>query len=397
MLPAFSLKRTKTLLQSLIKLIIQLILRMIRSFIYILVFLPVAAFAQYTIEGKILNSTDKTPVANASVFLNNSVTGTKTDDKGLFTMTSVRQGQYDLVVSCVGFETLHKDIAVNADLKLDDINLSPKLMMLAEVKIKPKYDWAKSYEIFKRHFFGTSEFASQCKITTKSLPDILDLDYSEKTRILTARSTDYFEIENKALGYKITYFLQEMTCDDRNGSYYYAGTSSFEELKRSSAQKRRWAKHRKEAYEGSSMQFLRSVISNTLTAGGFKALRLIRKTDTTHHIHIGSDNSFATLVDKPLTVNDFARLTDVKGVYALTFKDCLYVMYEKKKALSANALTPEWASKGWDDAQITTVIFNKPYALFDNNGIFLDPTATTYEGNWGHRLIGELLPIDYVE
>ena len=369
---------------------------MIKLIIFILFLLPAAAFAQFTITGKIINAPDKTPVANASVFLNNSATGTKTDDKGLFTMSGVRQGQYDLVVSCVGFETLHQNIAVNADLKLDDIFLQPKLMMLAEVKIKPKYDWAKSYEIFKKHFFGTSEFASQCKIITRSLPDILDLDYNERTRVLTAKSIDYFEIENKALGYKITYSLQEMICDDRNGSYYYAGTSSFEELKGSEAQKRRWAKHRKEAYEGSSMQFLRSVISNTITAAGFKALRLIRKTDTAHHIRIG-DNNFSTLVDKPLTVNEFAKLTDVKGVYALTFTDCLYIMYEKKKALRANSLTPEWAGKGWDNAQLTTVIFNKPYALFDNNGIFLDPAATTYEGNWGRRLMAELLPVDYVE
>ncbi|MES2112013.1 MAG: carboxypeptidase-like regulatory domain-containing protein [Bacteroidota bacterium] len=369
---------------------------MVKTLLWILLFLPLGSFAQFIITGKVLNATDKTPVANASVFLNNSATGTKTDDKGLFTMTGVRQGQYDLVVSCVGFETLHKNIAVNADLDLDDMLLPPKLMMLEEVKIKPKYDWAKSYEIFKRHFFGTSGFATQCKIITKSMPDILDLDYNERTRVLTAKSIDYFEIENKALGYKITYSLQEMTCDDRNGSYYYAGTSSFEELKGSNSQKRRWAKHRKEAYEGSSMQFLRSVISNTITAAGFKALRLIRKTDTTHHIRIGS-NDFSTLVDKPLNVDDFAKLTDVKGVYALTFSDCLYIMYEKKKASRANALTTEWAAKGWDDAQLTTLIFNKPYALFDNNGIFLDPTATIYEGNWGHRLMGELLPVDYVE
>src|SRR3569833_2056911 len=160
---------------------------MIRSLIFIFFFLPATDFAQYTITGRVLNATDKTPVANASVFLNNSVTGTKTDDKGLFTMVSVRQGQYDLVVSCVGFETMHKDIAVNADLQLNDIDLSPKLMMLAEVKIKPKYDWAKSYEIFKKHFFGVSEYASQCKVTTKSLQDILDQDYNEKTRILTAK------------------------------------------------------------------------------------------------------------------------------------------------------------------------------------------------------------------
>src|SRR5207253_350752 len=99
-----------------------------------------------------------------------------------------------------------------------------KIMMLEEVRIKPKYNWAKNYELFKAHFFGTSQFARQCKIVNKGMPDILDLDYSNATGVLTAKSNDYFEIENKALGYKITYSLQELTYDSHSGSFYYAGT-----------------------------------------------------------------------------------------------------------------------------------------------------------------------------
>jgi hypothetical protein len=71
----------------------------------ILFLLPFTCFAQYVITGKVLNSADKTSVANASVFLNNAVAGSKTDDKGAFTITNVRSGQYNLVVSSLGYET----------------------------------------------------------------------------------------------------------------------------------------------------------------------------------------------------------------------------------------------------------------------------------------------------
>jgi len=356
--------------------------------------LPFTGLAQYTITGKVINSTDKTPVVNASVFLNNAVAGTKTDDKGNYTITNVRPGQYDMVTSILGYQTAHQDVMVNGDIKMADIVLSPQVMMLKEVKIKSNGNWKKDYEKFKRYFFGESSFAGQCRILNKDLPDILDLEYNIGTMTFTASSTDYLEIENRGLGYKIRYLLNDLTYDARSGSFYYEGTAAFEELTGSASQQRKWKKNRISAYEGSSMQFLRSVVSNSITHNGFKVLRLINKSDTAHSSSQG--RGFRTLVDVPLNVNDFVRLTDIKGEYALAFKDQLYVMYNKKKAHLGNTSTKEWASKGWDTALITTLIFNQQYAFFDNNGIIINPQSVSFDGNWGHRLAAELLPVDYV-
>ncbi|ASU36001.1 carboxypeptidase-like regulatory domain-containing protein [Mucilaginibacter xinganensis] len=369
---------------------------MIKSLLFILFLLPLAGFAQYVISGKVLNSTDKTPVANASVFLNNAVAGSKTDDKGIFTINGVRPGQYDLVVSSLGYETSHQQIMVSADIKLPDINFQPKVMMLQEVRIKPKGNWSKNYEKFKQYFFGNSEYARQCKIVNKNIEAILDLDYDSKTRVFTAHSDDFLEIENKALGYTIKYQLQELKSDGVSNINYYAGTASFGELAGSKSQTRKWQKNRLSAYQGSSMHFLRSVIANRFPAEGFKVLRLIRKPDPEYK---GPGATFkSTLVNIPLDVNDFVKLTDVQGEYALTFSDCLYVMYDKKRAHlkqnESNAIinTPQFL----DDPLTTTVIFNEKNAFFDNNGIIINPLSVLFDGNWGHRLIAELLPVDYV-
>jgi len=369
---------------------------MIRTLLIVLFFLPLTCLAQYVITGRVLNSTDKAPVANASVFLNNAVAGSKTDDKGTFTITNVRPGQYDLVVSSLGYETSHQNIMVNADIRLADISLAPKVMMLQEVRIRSKDDWRKNYEKFKQYFFGNSPYAQQCKILNKNLPDLLDLDYDRKTRVFTARSDDFLEIENKALGYKIRYQLQELKSDGIANINYYQGTAAFEELKGSKSQQRKWQKNRRIAYEGSSMHFLRSVIGNAFTNEGFKVLRLIRKPNPDYK---GFGPKYSqTLVSTPLGAGDFAKLTDVTGEYALSFNDCLYVMYDKKRAHLSDKdaknvlLSPDFM----DDPLTTTLIFNEPNVFFDNNGIIINPLGVLFYGNWGRRLIAELLPVDYV-
>jgi len=144
------------------------------------------------------------------------------------------------------------------------------------------------------------------------------------------------------------------------------------------------------------MHFLRSVIGNSVANEGFKVMRLIRKPNP-EYTGIGPQY-IQTLVNKPLDAQDFVKLTNVKGTYALNFSDCLYILYNKRRAYSGNQATntttqtPDFL----DDPLATTLIFNEEYALFDANGIFANPQSISTDGNWGHRLTAELLPVDYV-
>lgn len=361
-----------------------------KRFLYILVFLmPVTCLGQYTLTGRIVDSASKKPLANASVFLNNAVAGGTSAENGTFTLTNVRPGQYDLVISCVGYETAHRNIIVNSDLKLGDLAVSVKTMMLQEVRIKSKNNWKRDYEMFKRFFFGTSGYASQCRIINKDLPDILDLDYDRTAGVFTAKSNAYMVIENKALGYEIRYYLNELKVDEYRYTSYYAGTAAFGEMKGSESDRRRWQKHREEAYYGSSMHFLRAVIANNFTQEGFKVLRIGKKK---------SFGGMQPLVNKPLAVGEFVKLTDVAGEYALSFDDNLYVLYYKKirKASQQDKAKFFAGSGNLGDPLTTTVYFNEPNAFFDANGILINPFSVSFNGNWGARLIAELLPVDYV-
>jgi len=40
-------------------------------------------------------------------------------------------------------------------------------------------------------------------------------------------------------------------------------------------------------------------------------------------------------------------------------------------------------------------MFSKPYAAFDANGIFTDPTALIFNDAWGPSRMAIMVPVDY--
>lgn len=355
----------------------------------LLLLLPGACFAQFKITGKVINMTDTKPVTNASVFLNNAQVGSTTTDDGTFTLRNVKPGKYDFIISVVGFETYTYSIQINStDVNLGTISIIPKTFQLNEVKIRPDPNREKYYAIFRRQFLGTSENAAQCKILNS---DVLDFDYDENTHILKATSHDFMEIENRVLGYRIKYKLTNFSYTNSIQLLYYEGMSSFEDLKGSDKQKRKWNKQRQYAYLGSPMHFYRSAIKGTLESENFVVRRLIRKPNPAYHG--GLNNRYLqSLVNTPLQRPEFFMLTDQEGLYAIGCTDCLYVMYTKKTQYPASNV---YKPIDMGDNATTIIAFDEPHAFFDSNGIVTNPHAVIYEGDWGSSRVAEMLPVDY--
>jgi hypothetical protein len=351
--------------------------------------LPLTCFAQITITGKLTNATDKRSVADASVFLSNATVGNKSATDGTFILRHVKPGQYELVVTVLGFETYRQMVMAAGDnLILPDIQLTPKTNQLKEVVIKPDPDWEWKYDVFKREFLGSSELAKECKILN---PEMVDLEYDKATRTLTGSSYDFLEVENKALGYKVKYLLSKFTKNNKSGLLYFEGSTLFEDMKGTPKQHRRWLKNRRIAYEGSSMHFLRAVVGDNVEGNGFKILRLIRKPNPGYNGF--NDKYFQTLVNVPLKTIEYTSITDVKGMFALKFTDCLYLMYTKKRDNSPdNKVIQSLTMPNY----LTTILsFEEPYTLFDSNGVIQNPASINFEGNWGKSRVAEMLPVDY--
>ena len=384
--------------------------------------LPTIAWAQYAVTGKVINLYDKKPIEKASVFLSNTTVGSATTDDGSYTLANVKSGQYELIVSAVGYETVTKTIIVNQQLNIPFVELTPKIISLNAVVVKPDPDWQQNYDAFKQEFLGSSDYAAQCKILN---PNVLNLAFDKKTRVLTATSNDYIEIENKALGYKLKYRLTNFIRNFETGSLYYQGDTFFIPLDGSKSEQKRWNKNRLNAYLGSSQHYFRSVIGNQLETAGFKTMQLIRKPNpqrppdslikaklrqfglasmTGNRMVIHSNDSLRYwqdknrlpkmaeyLITKPLRADSLIKRTDLKGIYALGYKDILYVIYTKKRGNTGYA-TPTLNAPDYPTSLMT---FTEPHAFFDANGIIANPTAIVFEGNWSTDRIAKLLPYNY--
>ena len=198
---------------------------MLKLFVFLLLCFPLSCLAQVTLTGRILDKTDNKPVPLASVFLSNATIGDKTTADGTFTLHNVSPGKYELVVSIIGFETYVTKITIGTtDATMHDISIIPKSIGLQEIVIKPDNNRNRNLQWFKEQFLGTSELAQQCKILN---PAVLDLDYDDATNTLTGSSSDFLEIENPALGYRIRYLLANFSYVNKNGNdvkIYYKGS-----------------------------------------------------------------------------------------------------------------------------------------------------------------------------
>ncbi|MCR8561017.1 carboxypeptidase regulatory-like domain-containing protein [Mucilaginibacter sp. BJC16-A38] len=403
---------------------------MIKTFIFLIAFLPAVAFGQVSVSGKIISQADTKPVADASVFISNATVGSKTAPDGTFTLKNVKPGQYELVVSIIGFDTYNQTIVVDkSDLDLKVITIYPKSIALNEVKVKPEVDFTRqrNYDWFKEEFLGKTELSKECKILN---PEVLDLIYDEKAGVLTASSVDFLVIQNNALGYKIKYLLKDFTlnnADELNKEVGYSGVVSFEPLKGSPAEEQQWENKRAETYRGSVRHFLRSALVDQLDQDGFRVLRLPanpeRPADKLINKKIedfqdekdkrsGRDSlaywtkksnlpkRLQKLLLKPLKEEEFISGADKQGFYTLSnvsasggnVNDALYVSYDKYHRFNKGTMSKLSDAENKNN---TLIIFETPSVPFDKNGNVLDPKDVTYEGVWSRSRLAGMLPLDY--
>ena len=90
------------------------------SLITLLSFCFVLGFSQsnFTVSGKVVDSTTKEPLAFASVFCQNTTQGTATNKEGSFTL-SLKEGGYDLVITYTGYRS--RMIRLSPEMKTNEL------------------------------------------------------------------------------------------------------------------------------------------------------------------------------------------------------------------------------------------------------------------------------------
>jgi hypothetical protein len=388
--------------------------------IYILLFLsmilPGMLLAQTgTITGKVVRADSKAPVVGVSVFLSNATIGTTTADDGSYTLRGIRPGQYDLVVTSVGFEDFQQAVLVGKEPITVNATLKPQVQQLRDVIVTTAADWKRNYAMFLTEFFGTSAYARQCKIAN---PHDLTFIYRKSRKTLQAYSYDFIDIENRALGYKIRFLLKDFKSDKLNNLISWQGRVLYQELPGSASQKLKWEQRRQDIYYGSSLHFFRSLANHTFDKDGFE-IRILdrkpnplrpdeeviqRKIDKFQGVNADSLNRWIAfynlskykeyLYRQPLRPQQIVQQTNEPGLYAISFPEYLYVTYTKKREMQD--FKDLYRPLDMPNYETSIITLYKPYALFDSNGAVVSSQSTLYEGTWSKNKIAELLPVDYI-
>lgn len=378
------------------------------------VLISVSAFAQGTITGKVVAKSSQKALAKASVFLSNATFGTASDEDGDFTLSGVKPGQYELVVTMVGYEDYTQTIIVGKDPIKIKAEMEPKVTELREVVITNGGNWKLNYEKFLKNFVGTSDDAKKCRILN---PKDINLINHKTKKYLEGFSYDFIDMDNYAIGYKVKILLKAFKVDELNNIISWQGKVLFQEMAGTPEQKKKWADRRREIYYGSSMHFYRSLISNRLDDEGFQIMILQRKPNARRppqeliqqkldKFQMVNRDSLKYWIDmqnlpkydeklirQPLTAAQITRRTDMDGVYAMAFPQYLYVIYTKK--METFDFIDLYRPLDMPNYQTSVITLYKPYALFDTNGTVFASTSTLYEGSWTLSKAAELLPVDY--
>jgi hypothetical protein len=204
---------------------------------------------------------------------------------------------------------------------------------------------------FRNVFLGTTGNANNCEITNEN--DIR-FKFSSYKDTLKAFAMKPILIDNRALGYKLTYYLDKFEYNKQDSSFLFIGNIIFREDSRSIEAKKKYIKRNREnAYFGSRMHFFRSLWFDDLDSVGFK----IR------------NSSYDTL--------------DYKHIVAQYDKHSKYLKYHGSLGISY-----------FNAQQTSLLIFLKDSVLFDPNGYF-EPYAISWEGEMAQKRIADQLPYEY--
>jgi len=302
------------------------------------------------IKGTLLDKSDNQYIIFASIYINGTSVGTYSDQNGYFELDISKFGSLPLTISALGYYTV--TLTDFSSEKQIDVYLIPKTFELKEVVVSAR-STAKArktnLKLFRDQFLGSGYNGQNCVITNEG-----DITFKNSGDTLKAYASKPILIVNNALGYKITYYLDNFEYCWKCKSFLYKGNAFFsEDMSTSLTSKNFFEKRRKKAYLGSRSHFFSSLWTNSLNSNGF----FIKN-----------------------SVEEIINYEDIVSVRAgfkkyLSSKSDLYIYYLSKSPSSC--IQPL-----------------KDHIFFDVKGYF-DGSGVMMSGQMAQQRIGDLLPYDF--
>lgn len=370
-------------------------LKLLFLFATTLVFSQGVAQNSFTLKGIVKDAQSGEVMPFATVFFAGSTFGTTTNDKGEYSLSVNRGGTYDLIVKFIGYDTYAAQVTLgDAAVSRLDIAVTPSARDLGSVLVvaKKNAQWKRYLEDFEGVFLGQSINGVNSKILNK---EVIDFVYDEENSQLNAFSDEAILIENKELGYKIKYYLEQFVLDYPSDISGFYGYTVFEEIEPKNDRKARTLeKNRARAYNGSATHFFKSLYANKLKEEGFVA-------------ELSSEETEEGVASKAINVNlyDVLKSSQTGDYKQLSFDSYLTISYMKEKEslryASATAQKPvtglSISDRGGNDFQQSQILLLEGYSSidFETTGFVRNPTSFYSLGYWGFEKVGDLVPLDY--
>ena len=351
-----------------------------------------------TFTGRVTD-TNGDPLTDVNVFIAASMIGAVTDENGRFEIRGIPLGTLRLYVSRIGYESVYEDIFVRgAESYSFNFTLKEAVYELGELTVtEDNRRWQQQLERFTRLFIGETAWARR---TTIMNPEVLD--FSDRRGESRAQASEPLIIENRALGYKLTYFLNEFVAHPTG--WRWDGEPLFQPLEPESPEEAAmWNARRDSAFFGSFRHFLLAVINDQVEGEGFK----IYSRDDPRSTPLGAGSLggalrssgvpgllqgnqrfslFAADIMKPGEAA-IERILDFEGfveiVYTREVEDKAYLRLEGKPFQR-----PKF--------QTSMIKLDKGPTIVDLKGDTLDPYGVTfYGGYFGYERVANQMPKEY--
>ena len=322
-----------------------------RKFVLLIIFinLNIAAYNQL-IKGIVLDQKTRDTISFATIYFNGTFVGTNSDVHGRFELDISKNTLMPLTISAIGYYSV--TLTNFSTVKPITIYMAPKVYELSEVVIKSQSharERIADLREFKNEFLGTTSNANQCEILNENE---ITFNYGSDQDILKAYASKPIIINNKALGYKITYFLDQFEYDRRTKTFIFKGNIIFNEAYEITDPHRVvFERKRKHAYLGSRTHFFNLLWENKIESSAF---------------------AITSPEDVPL---DYSKIVfqDNNNRKFLRYSEKLKISYYKR---------------------LSIVVFLKSSVYFDKNGYY-DPTGISWEGDMADQRIADMLPLEY--
>lgn len=370
-----------------------------------------SVFYAQLVKGTVVDDAGRR-ITGANIYLDGTKTGTVSKEDGSFILNlSTQYG--NIVFQKDDYETFTIAVSevINKTLKV----VITKTNAIEEIRLIPYT--SEAYQNYINYFLDTFIGNNREEVKIKNQKS-LKFSYDKKNKILKVKAPNILIIENKKLGYEISYDLISFSADFNSKMVSYTGTSFFKEIKASNTVKL----NRMNAYEGSLLHFFRTIYDHKIAESGFTVNQVVRIPNPQYpsEEELNTLKNYLELVTQPdfnnfpENIKEIARKKNAQSQYMLAvvktkipdsdyvkrsngqvflqFKDILQVNYSKFyyelkgkefiKRKNQNVLSSFLHSDG------------EPFEI-SKEGNITTPDQLINEGDFSKNKIENMLPLDY--